>query len=108
MTTSATARPTSTLPSTWAPERLLPAMDREVRRFLNLIDKAVPDHLAVHVVVDNSSTHKRPPSSGGSCATLASPCTSPTYSSWLNLVWALVCRASPPVAARGAPPSSRS
>jgi transposase len=32
----------------------------EFRRFLNLIDKTVPAHLDVHVVIDNSSTHKTP------------------------------------------------
>jgi transposase len=59
----------------------------EFRRFLNLIDKAVPAHLDVHVVLDNSSTHK----------TLAiqrwlvrhprfTMHFTPTYSSWLNLV----------------------
>src|SRR3989337_1909190 len=29
----------------------------EFRRFLNLIDKSVPAHLDVHVILDNSSTH---------------------------------------------------
>jgi hypothetical protein len=32
----------------------------EFRRFLNTIEKAVPAHLEVHVVLDNSSTHKTP------------------------------------------------
>ena len=32
----------------------------EFRRFLNLIDASVPAHLDVHVVLDNSSTHKTP------------------------------------------------
>src|SRR5213079_3209851 len=32
----------------------------EFRRFLNLIDKNVPAELDVHVIVDNSSTHKTP------------------------------------------------
>src|SRR5256886_4368165 len=32
----------------------------EFRRFLNLIEKSVPAHLDVHLVVDNSSTHKTP------------------------------------------------
>ena len=30
----------------------------EFRRFLNLIDRSVPVELDVHVIVDNSSTHK--------------------------------------------------
>jgi len=59
----------------------------EFRRFLNLIDNSVPAHLDVHVVLDNSSTHKtlsikrwllRHPR-----FTLHF---TPTYSSWLNLV----------------------
>jgi DDE superfamily endonuclease len=32
----------------------------EFRHFLNLIDSSVPAHLDVHVVLDNSSTHKTP------------------------------------------------
>ena len=32
----------------------------EFRKFLNLIESAVPGHLDVHVVLDNSSTHKTP------------------------------------------------
>ena len=32
----------------------------EFRRFLNLINRSVPDDLDVHLVVDNSSTHKTP------------------------------------------------
>src|SRR6266704_2139865 len=32
----------------------------EFRRFLNLIDASVPEGLDVHVVLDNSSTHKTP------------------------------------------------
>ena len=59
----------------------------EFRRFLNLIDKAVPDHLSVHVVVDNSSTHKAPTIQRWLVRhprfTLHF---TPTYSSWLNLV----------------------
>ena len=49
----------------------------EFRKFLTLIDRSVPADLAVHVIVDNSSTHKTPgdptlarPSPRGS------PCTS--------------------------------
>ncbi len=37
----------------------------EFRRFLNLIDRNVPADLDVHVVVDNSSTHKTPSIHGG-------------------------------------------
>jgi transposase len=59
----------------------------EFRRFLNLIDAAVPAHLDVHVVLDNSSTHKTPAIQRW---LVRHPRFSfhftPTYSSWLNLV----------------------
>src|SRR5438876_8254608 len=59
----------------------------EFRRFLNLIDKTVPAQLDVHVIVDNSSTHKTPAIRRW---LLRHPRFSlhftPTYSSWLNLV----------------------
>src|SRR5712692_8011842 len=59
----------------------------EFRRFLNLIDKAVPAGLDVHVIVDNSSTHK---TAAIQRWLLRHPRFSfhytPTYSSWLNLV----------------------
>jgi transposase len=59
----------------------------EFRRFLNLIDKAVPEHLDVHVVLDNQSTHKTPSIQRWLQRhprfTLHF---TPTYSSWLNLV----------------------
>jgi transposase len=59
----------------------------EFRRFLNLIDKSVPAHLDVHVVLDNSSTHKTPAIQRWLTRhprfTLHF---TPTYSSWLNLV----------------------
>jgi len=59
----------------------------EFRRFLNLIDKSVPEHLEVHVIVDNSSTHKTPSIQRW---LLRHPRFTlhftPTYSSWLNLV----------------------
>jgi hypothetical protein len=48
----------------------------EFRRFLNLIDSSVPADLDVHVVLDNSSTHKTLRSSAGWCTIHASPCTS--------------------------------
>jgi transposase len=59
----------------------------EFRKFLNLINRSVPQDLDVHVVVDTSSTHTTPeihrwlvrhPRFGLHCT--------PTYSSWLNLV----------------------
>src|ERR687896_855775 len=59
----------------------------EFRRFLNRIDKSVPAHLDVHVVLDNSSTHKTPIIQRW---LLRRPRFTlhftPTYSSWLNLV----------------------
>ena len=59
----------------------------EFRRFLNLIDTTVPADLAVHVIVDNSSTHKAPTIQRW---LLRHPRFTfhftPTYASWLNLV----------------------
>jgi len=60
----------------------------EFQRFLNLINRQVPDELDVHVIVDNSSTHKTPAVQRWLVRhprfTLHF---TPTYSSWLNLVW---------------------
>jgi transposase len=59
----------------------------EFRRFLNLINRNVPDDLDVHVVVDNSSTHQTPEIHRW---LLRHPRFmlhfTPTYSSWMNLV----------------------
>ena len=59
----------------------------EFRRFLSVVEKAVPAHLDVHVVLDNSSTHKTPSIQRW---LLRHPRFhmhfTPTYSSWLNLV----------------------
>ena len=59
----------------------------EFRRFLNLIDKNVPEHLDVHIVLDNQSTHKTPSIQRW---LVRHPRFhlhfTPTYSSWLNLV----------------------
>jgi len=59
----------------------------EFRKFLDAIDDAVPDGLAVHVVLDNSSTHKTP---AIHTWLLRHPRFTfhftPTSSSWLNLV----------------------
>jgi transposase len=59
----------------------------EFRRFLNLIERSVPADLDVHVVLDNSSTHKTPAIQRWLQRhprfTLHF---TPTYSSWLNLV----------------------
>ena len=55
--------------------------------FLNLIDRTVPDELAVHVICDNASTHKAPEIQRWLKRhrrfTLHY---TPTYSSWLNQV----------------------
>ena len=59
----------------------------EFRKFLNLIDKEVPQHLDVHIVLDNVSTHKTPSIQRW---LVRHPRFSfhftPTYSSWMNLV----------------------
>jgi transposase len=59
----------------------------EFRRFLNTINTNVPEHLEIHVVLDNSSTHKTPAIRRW---LVRHPRFhvhfTPTYSSWLNLV----------------------
>lgn len=59
----------------------------EFRRFLNLINRQVPRHLDVHLIVDNASTHTTPAIHRW---LLRHPRFhlhfTPTYSSWLNLV----------------------
>ena len=59
----------------------------EFKKFLRRIDEQVPAALGVHVVIDNSSTHKTPAVKRW---LLAHPRFvlhfTPTYSSWLNLV----------------------
>jgi transposase len=59
----------------------------EFQKFLNLIDRTVPPGLTVHVVLDNSSTHKTPSIQRW---LLRHPRFefhfTPTSSSWMNLV----------------------
>ena len=59
----------------------------EFKKFLQTIDRAVPSELAVHLVLDNASTHKTPVIKRW---LLANPRFvlhfTPTSSSWLNLV----------------------
>jgi transposase len=59
----------------------------EFRKFLNLINRNVPDHLDVHVIIDNVSTHKTPEIQRW---LVRHPRFhihfTPTYSSWMNLV----------------------
>jgi transposase len=59
----------------------------EFKKFLQRIDAEVPDHLDVHLVLDNSSTHKTPAIQRWLAAhpRFALHFT-PTSSSWLNLV----------------------
>ena len=60
----------------------------EFRHFLKLINRTVPEDLDMHLVVDNVSTHKTPEIRRW---LLRHPRFhlhfTPTYSSWLNLVW---------------------
>ena len=59
----------------------------EFRRFLNLINRTVPDDLAVHVVCDNASTHKAPEIVRWlKCHRRFTLHYTPTYSCWLNQV----------------------
>src|SRR4029453_1568131 len=59
----------------------------EFRRFLARIDAQVPAELAVHVICDNSSTHKTPAIQRWLLAHSRFQLHfTPTYSSWLNLV----------------------
>ncbi|MGO8685347.1 MAG: IS630 family transposase [Thermoleophilia bacterium] len=59
----------------------------EFRRFLNVVNRSVPPELDVHVICDNSSTHKTPAIQRW---LVRHPRFTfhftPTYSSWLNLV----------------------
>jgi transposase len=59
----------------------------EFRRFLNLINRSVPEDLDVHLVVDNVSTHKTPEIKRW---LVRHPRFhlhfTPTYSSWINLI----------------------
>jgi transposase len=59
----------------------------EFRKFLQTIDREVPDHLDVHLVLDNSSTHKTPAIKRWLAAHPRFVLHfTPTSSSWLNLV----------------------
>lgn len=59
----------------------------EFRKFLNLINRNIPDNLDVHVIIDNVSTHKTPEIQRW---LVRHPRFhvhfTPTYSSWINLV----------------------
>jgi transposase len=59
----------------------------EFKRFLTVVDDAVPQGLDVHVICDNSSTHKTPAIQRWLVAHPRFQLHfTPTYSSWLNLV----------------------
>src|SRR3954466_2260138 len=59
----------------------------EFKKFLQTIEREVPDELAVHVVLDNSSTHKTPAIQRWLAAHPRFVLHfTPTSSSWLNLV----------------------
>ena len=59
----------------------------EFKKFLTTIDKQVPDHLDVHLVMDNASTHKTPAVRRWLTAHPRFVLHfTPTSSSWLNLV----------------------
>jgi hypothetical protein len=58
----------------------------ELQEFRNLIDRTVLADLTIHVLLDNSSTHKTPAIQGGWSTTPASSSTSHHSSSWMNLV----------------------
>jgi hypothetical protein len=49
----------------------------EFKKFLQAIDREVPDELRVHLVLDNSSTHKTPAIQRWLAAHPRSSCTSP-------------------------------
>jgi putative transposase len=60
---------------------------QEFLSFLREIDKSVPEHLEVHAIVDNYSTHKHPKVKAWLAARPRWHLHFiPTYSSWLNLV----------------------
>jgi putative transposase len=60
---------------------------QEFLSFLREIDKAVPEHLDIHAIVDNYSTHKHPKVKAWLAARPRWHLHFiPTYSSWLNLV----------------------
>ena len=59
----------------------------EFHKFLNLIDKSVPEGLDIHIVLDNVSTHKTPSIQRWlQRHPRFSFHFTPTYSSWMNLV----------------------
>ena len=59
----------------------------EYKKFLTAIDKAVPDELAIHLVVDNLATHKTPEIKAWLCRhPRVHVHFTPTGSSWINQV----------------------
>jgi transposase len=80
----------------------------EFKKFLTTINNEVPDHLDVHLVMDNASTHKTPAIQRW---LLAHPRFfvhfTPTSSSWLNLVERWFSELTTKKLQRGAHPSAR-
>jgi transposase len=59
----------------------------EFKKFLQTLDREVPDHLDIHLVLDNSSTHKTPAIQNWLAAHPRFQLHfTPTSASWLNLV----------------------
>ena len=59
----------------------------EFRKFLNKINREIPDNLAVHIILDNVSTHKSPIIKNWlRTHPRFTFHFTPTYSSWMNLV----------------------
>jgi len=80
----------------------------EFRRFLNLINRSVPEGLGVHLIVDNASTHKTPDVHRW---LVRHPRfhlhITPTYSSWINLVERWLAELANKAAPRHAPVDKR-
>ena len=82
--------------------------DAEFRRFLSVIDRKVPQELAVHVVVDNSSIHGSPPIRRWLRRHPRFHVHfTPTYSSWLNLVERWLAKLTEEALRRGSHVSTR-
>src|SRR3954470_24852770 len=80
----------------------------EFKKFLQTIDREVPDHLDVHLVLDNSSTHKTPQIKRWLAAHPRFHLHfTPTSSSWLNLVERWFAELTTKLLRRGAHPSVR-
>src|SRR3954469_21638816 len=80
----------------------------EFHKFLQAIDREVPDHLDVHLVLDNSSTHKTPKIKRWLARHPRFVLHfTPTSSSWINLVERWFAELTTKLLRRGAHPSVR-